>query len=123
MSDSKAKPQLTWLYTGPDHKAAKASGADGKKAAGASPAVRFASVNEEIAPNETLESLDSMSLSHNSPAEGGEQLKQLSETLQGTHLQERRMSHFAFEPVSLPASRVSSLFPLISPDMDCGGST
>ena len=100
-----AKPQLTRLYTGPDHKTTKASGADGKKGAGAEPAVRFASVNEEIAPEETL-SLDTVLPSHDIPADGSAQLKQLSETLQSTHLQERRMSHFAFEPVSLPASRV-----------------
>lgn len=106
VSDSIVKPLLTWLYTGPDHKTTKASGADGKKGAGASPAVRFASVDEEIAPDESLESLDALSPSQNVPADGSAQLKQLSETLQGTHLQERRMSHFAFEPVSLPASRV-----------------
>lgn len=35
-----------------------------------------------------------------------QQLNELSKTLQGTQLQERRMSQFAFEPVSLPASRV-----------------
>jgi hypothetical protein len=40
-----------------------------------------------------------------------QQLNELSKTLQGTQLQERRMSQFAFEPVSLPASRVRlSLF-------------
>jgi hypothetical protein len=91
-----------------------ASGPDAKKAAGAaSPAVRFASVNEEIAPAETLQSLDSLSTPAAGDADaagGAQQLKQLSESLQGTHLQERRMSHFAFEPVSLPVSRVR-LFP------------
>jgi hypothetical protein len=92
-----------------------ASGPDAKKTAGAaSPAVRFASVNEEIAPAETLQSLDSLSTpaaGDDADAAGGaQQLKQLSESLQGTHLQERRMSHFAFEPVSLPVSRVR-LFP------------
>jgi hypothetical protein len=43
-----------------------------------------------------------------------QQLNELSNALQGTQLQERRMSQFAFEPVSLPASRVRlSLFPSI----------
>jgi hypothetical protein len=82
-----------------------ASGVEGKKPGGSSPAVRFASVNEEIAPSETLQDLDS----HNITADGDAQLKQLSESLQGSHLQERRMSQFAFEPVSLPTSRVCSL--------------
>jgi hypothetical protein len=93
-----------------------ASGPDAKKPAGAaSPAVRFASVNEEIAPPETLQSLDSQSTAaagDGADAAGGaQQLKQLSESLQGTHLQERRMSHFAFEPVSLPVSRVRLFSP------------
>jgi hypothetical protein len=90
-----------------------AASGDGKSAAGGSPSVRFASVDEEIAPDETLQGLDTVSPSHNTPADGDAQLKQLSDTLHGTHLQERRMSHFAFEPVSLPASRVRILFPLL----------
>lgn len=35
-----------------------------------------------------------------------ERLRELSQSLEGSHLQGRRMSQFAFEPVSLPASRV-----------------
>lgn len=35
-----------------------------------------------------------------------EDLRELSKSLQGRHLQERRMNIFAFEPFSLPASRV-----------------
>lgn len=36
------------------------------------------------------------------------EIRSLSKTLQDTHLQHRRLSNFAFEPVSLPASRVSN---------------
>jgi hypothetical protein len=69
----------------------------------ASPTVRFASVNEEIEPAKTLED--------SSRPSGADEatLKELSKTLQNTQLQGRRMSHFAFEPVSLPASRVRLL--------------
>ncbi|ESZ97682.1 hypothetical protein SBOR_1939 [Sclerotinia borealis F-4128] len=71
-----------------------------------SPQVRFAAVNEQIALNEGLaghhNGTAAQEISHKEQAD----LDQLSKTLQGTHLQERRMSHFAFEPVSLPASRV-----------------
>lgn len=112
-----SKADVRSLYTDPDRKSVMAASGtpDAKKTTGAaSPAVRFASVNEEIAPVETLPSLDSLSppaaaaaAGDDATAAGGvQQLKQLSESLQGTHLQERRMSHFAFEPVSLPASRV-----------------
>ncbi|TVY60801.1 Serine/threonine-protein kinase oca2 [Lachnellula suecica] len=82
------------------------SGLESKKAEG-SPAVRFASVNEEIEPAH-VESLDNAPAN---PVFGSEQqqIKELTLTLQATHLQERRMSHFAFEPVSLPASRVPSI--------------
>lgn len=116
VSDSHERPQLTWLYTGPDRKTTQAYSADGKKpaAAAASPTVRFAAVNEEIAPDESFQGLDSVSPSDNAPSSPGAQLKQISETLKATHLgtplQERRMSHFNFEPVSLPASRVCPPF-------------
>lgn len=71
-----------------------------------SPTVRFASANEEIEP---------VPLDHNEsipPRSQQEELsiKELSQSLQSTQLQGRRMSHFAFEPVSLPASRVCSDF-------------
>jgi hypothetical protein len=71
------------------------------EAAEGSPTVRFASVNEEIEPLKELQSVsNTISASHEAT------LKELSKSLQGAQLQGRRMSHFAFEPVSLPASRV-----------------
>ncbi|TVY31606.1 Serine/threonine-protein kinase [Lachnellula subtilissima] len=79
------------------------AGFDTKKVEG-SPSVRFASVDEEIEP-ENVETLET-----NQPAQfrignDQEQFKELSKTLQSTHLQKHRMSHYDFEPVSLPVSR------------------
>jgi hypothetical protein len=90
------------LFPGSDHNTQ--SGLDPKKAE-SSPAVRFASVNEEIEPA-NVESLESNPPTQSIPGNEQEQLKELSKTLQSAHLQKRRMSHFDFEPVSLPASRV-----------------
>ncbi|KAL2066492.1 hypothetical protein VTL71DRAFT_2563 [Oculimacula yallundae] len=70
-----------------------------------SPTVRFASANEEIEPVP----LDDDQQIHEPRSTVEEQnIKELSQSLQSTQLQGRRMSHFAFEPVSLPASRVPS---------------
>jgi hypothetical protein len=72
--------------------------------------VRFASVNEEIEPV----NLDAVQSSQAVSGNDVDKLKEISKSLHGTHLQERRMSHFAFEPVSLPASRVCILFSYLS---------
>ena len=90
------------LIPGSDHNTQ--SGLDPKKAEG-SLAVRFASVDEEIEPA-NVETLDSDHPFQSIPGREQEQFKELSKTLQSTHLQKRRMSHYDFEPVSLPASRV-----------------
>lgn len=71
-----------------------------------SPAVRFASVDEEIEPKTSLEPLSGIP-SIQEPTE--HDIRELSANLHNTQLQNRRMSHFAFEPVSLPASRVCAL--------------
>ncbi|KAF7869720.1 hypothetical protein EAF04_004504 [Stromatinia cepivora] len=81
---------------------------DGKSSTEGSPQVRFAAVNEQIAPNEGFSGLCDDKAAHEKSNKEQSDLDQLSKTLQGTHLQERRMSHFAFEPVSLPASRIPS---------------
>ncbi|APA12998.1 hypothetical protein SS1G_08494 [Sclerotinia sclerotiorum 1980 UF-70] len=81
---------------------------DGKSSTEGFPQVRFAAANEQIAPNEGFSGLcDDKAAQEDSNKEQSD-LDQLSKTLHGTHLQERRMSHFAFEPVSLPASRIPS---------------
>jgi len=90
------------LLPGSDHHIQ--SGLDTNKVEG-SPTVRFASVNEEIEPA-NVPSLDTSPPTQNISGTDQEQIKELSKTLQDTHLQKRRMSHFDFEPVSLPASRV-----------------
>lgn len=75
-------------------------------------AVRFSSVNQEIEPAYSLQA--NTSSNENVPPtfnetlspEAQEEIRSISRSLQNTHLQQRRMSNFAFEPVSLPVSRV-----------------
>ncbi|TGO41942.1 hypothetical protein BHYA_0014g00250 [Botrytis hyacinthi] len=81
---------------------------NGKSSTEGSPQVRFAAVNEQIAPDASFTGLDHSTATQSMLNKEQVDLDQLSKTLQGTHLQERRMSHFAFEPVSLPASRIPS---------------
>ncbi|KAI6710621.1 hypothetical protein PZA11_003647 [Diplocarpon coronariae] len=69
-----------------------------------SPTVRFASANEEIEPEPLQESPAAQHISK----EEEQRIKELSQSLQASDLQGRRMSLFAFEPVSGPASRVPS---------------
>ena len=74
--------------------------------------VRFSSVNQEIEPVQSTASSAALpSERSNSDAELSSQAHDervtLSQSLQGSQLQQRRMSNFGFEPVSLPASRVS----------------
>lgn len=68
-------------------------------------AVRFASVNQEIQPA-MVNSLDAEAPASNITGNEDQILKEAAEKLHKPILQERRMSCFAFEPVSLPASRV-----------------
>ena len=75
-----------------------------KKTVQASPVVRFASENEEIEPQQSLDTTTT-SVPHIEGAEDSK-VKELTQSLQGAQLAGRRMSCFAFEPVSLPASRV-----------------
>ena len=95
------KPPLTKILAGPCHTTSTAGTAEENEVVEGSPTVRFASVDEEIDPDKSLESV-----SIETPGKDAAKLKELSKSLQGTQLQGRRMSHFAFEPVSLPASRV-----------------
>jgi hypothetical protein len=75
--------------------------------------VRFASDVEEIEAVKKVHDLTknnddgSRSMEDLSP-EAKEEIRNLAMTLQKSKLQESRMSNFQFEPVSLPASRVSS---------------
>ena len=73
-------------------------------------AVRFASVNQEIEPERIQQSeisppiVEESQLSPSPKAQ--EELRSLALSLQRSQLQESRFQHFAFEPVSLPPSRV-----------------
>jgi hypothetical protein len=74
--------------------------------------VRFTSENETIAPEsslelETLVSPPKRETRDDLTEEAQEELKNLSITLQKSRLQTKRMEHFAYDPVSLPPSRVS----------------
>jgi len=71
-------------------------------------AVRFSSVDEEIEPAMSSNSLDSTAGKPQLSGETEAEIRALSSSLHGTHLQTRRMSHFAFEPMSLPVSQVPS---------------
>ncbi|KAL8738022.1 MAG: hypothetical protein Q9181_001129 [Wetmoreana brouardii] len=76
-------------------------------------AVRFASVNQEIEPAQmTLSSTTQGSGQTRSQTEltpeAQADLRSISFGIQNSQLQQRRMSNFAFEPVSLPVSRAPS---------------
>lgn len=49
-----------------------------------------------------------------------EEIKNLAMTLQKSRLQESRMANFTYEPVSLPASRVGSLYVCPSAEVEAG---
>lgn len=79
------------------------------------PAVRFASVNQEIEPAHSLQAVrkitsDNAKLARELSPEAQQEIRNLAMTVQKSRLQESRMSNFAFEPVSLPPSRVGPLF-------------
>jgi len=75
-------------------------------------AVRFSSQNEEIEPAEVslqpVESLTGPRDRQDLGPEAQEELQNLASTMQQSKLQSKRMENFAYEPVSLPPSRVRS---------------
>lgn len=75
-------------------------------------AVRFASVNQEIEPAHSLQTTTQASgtPSTNAPLSPGQEqeIRNLALGLHNSHIHQRRMSNFAFEPVSLPVSRAPS---------------
>ncbi|KAF2458920.1 kinase-like domain-containing protein [Lineolata rhizophorae] len=78
-------------------------------------AVRFKSQNEEIEPEHSLETIETLtspqarrpSRETLSP-EAQEELRNISVTMQKCKLQSKRLENFSYEPVSLPPSRVPS---------------
>ncbi|RMY45811.1 hypothetical protein D0864_15366 [Hortaea werneckii] len=77
--------------------------------------VRFASQNEEIQPDQSLQTTEALT-GHDSRKrtdlnpEAQRELQQLKTTLQN-NIQSARMQHHAFEPVSLPGSQPASRVP------------
>jgi hypothetical protein len=75
--------------------------------------VRFKDEDEEIDPIQSLkwvsvpEHRQSVGTEELSP-EAHEQIRNLAMTLQKSRIQENRMANFAYEPVSMPPSRVCS---------------
>ncbi|KAI9051667.1 hypothetical protein LZ554_004709 [Drepanopeziza brunnea f. sp. 'monogermtubi'] len=90
---------------GSDHIADSSSLLNGSRPEG-SPTVHFASANEEIEPK-PLEN-DPASAPQHILDQEKESVKEMSQSFQSTELQGRRLSQYAFEPVSLPVSRVNS---------------
>lgn len=91
---------------------------DSKPAAGHPHAVRFASVNEEIDPDPRMQSQfspdsgqeeEARPISNDLEPSAKDELRSLAVSLQKSQLQESRLRHFAFEPVSLPPSRVRTV--------------
>ncbi|KAK4223766.1 putative nitrogen permease reactivator protein [Podospora fimiseda] len=72
-----------------------------------SPAVRFKSTIEEIAPDNAASCPQQQHVSLGDPSQvSPEELRDLSDRLKACPLQERRMNIFSYDPISLPASRV-----------------
>lgn len=72
--------------------------------------VRFSSVTQEIEPSRSAVSIDpEPEQSHTDSSKqtsDEEHLRSLAQSLQKSQLQESRLRHFSFDPMSLPASRV-----------------
>lgn len=75
--------------------------------------VRFSDVHQEIEPEEAVRDVAELTGTAKAPEDGPlsphaeEELRNLSSTLQKSRMQAKRMENFSYEPVSLPASRVS----------------
>ena len=72
--------------------------------------MRFASVNQEIEPSQSLktDSQASDNVPNQLSPQAEQEIRQLSLSLHKSHIQQQRMSNFAFEPVSVPVSRAQS---------------
>lgn len=74
--------------------------------------VRFSSVKQEISPEQLFQSqpvgaVPGREPRDDIPEEAQEELRNLAVSLQKSRLQTKRLGDFAFDPVSLPVSRVS----------------
>ena len=68
--------------------------------------MRFAGNTEDIAPVRDITSNEDSKPVEDLSPEAKEEIRNLAMTLQKSRIQESRTSNFAYEPVSLPASRV-----------------
>jgi hypothetical protein len=98
------------------HVGEERSGPPGNNASdanGPQSAVRFASMAEEIEPSRSLQndttapSGTGERMSEVISPKDQEEIRSLAMSLQKSRLQQQRMTSYAFEPVSLPPSRVS----------------
>ena len=76
-----------------------------------SPAVRFKSTIEEIAPDDAStnpqQQQEAQGVSLGNPGDvSADELRDLSSRLKACPMQEKRMNIFSYDPISLPASRV-----------------
>lgn len=91
----------------------------GSDANGQQSAVRFASMNEEIEPFHSLQEAQTPpsgmneKLAQEISPKDQEEIRSLAMSLQKSRLHQQRMTSYAFEPVSLPPSRVSQAPALI----------
>lgn len=82
--------------------------------------VRFSDVNQEIEPETAIHHVADLTgageAASNEPLspQAEQELRNLSSTLQNSRVQAKRMENFSFEPVSLPPSRVSKSFHVMS---------
>ena len=95
------------------HVAQQAHNSDVPQAeANLSQTVRFASVDQEIEPAHSIQSTSETADNTNSnpqfDVQAENDIRSLALGLHNSHIEQRRMSNFAYEPCSLPASRVPS---------------
>lgn len=112
------------LYTNNQLTSSLASEESGQLSEASPPqTVRFASVNQEIEPLHSLRSVsqgpDNAATDAQLSPQAQDEIRSLSLGLQKSNIQQRRMSNYAFEPVSLPVSRApsneASSYPLKDP--------
>lgn len=102
--------------------ASEAGDPDSSKSRSQPGQVRFSSVTQEIEPSRSALSLDTepeQSHPDSSKQTSDEDLRSLAQSLQKSQLQESRLRHFSFDPMSLPSSRVCatlSYLPKLVPD-------
>lgn len=95
-----------------DHKPAVVQPAEASSGDVPAQTVRFASVNQEIEPSQSLQTASQSSDNPRSnpsfSPQAEDEIRNLSLGLHNSHIHQQRTTNFAFEPVSLPVSRAPS---------------